>query len=88
MYPLATTTRCLLAPCDWSGGSDESAKPTTFAPLSLVLFLFDFYVDDICKKTILTYQIVKNANDREKVGEQGEEEMEIISDEKTYSGCG
>lgn len=31
---------------------------------------------------------MKKANNREKVGEKGEKEMEINFDEKTYSGCG
>lgn len=59
-----------------------------FTPLFLVLFLFDFTIFVILKKTILTYQNVKKANEREKVGEQGQKESGNNFGEKTYSECG
>jgi len=59
-----------------------------FTPLFLVLFLFDFTIFAILKKTILKYQNVKKANEREKVGEQGQEESGNNFGEKTYSECG
>jgi hypothetical protein len=40
------------------------------------------------RKTISTYQNVKNANNREKVGEAGQKKATHKSGEKTYSGCG
>ena len=40
------------------------------------------------KKTILTYQNNKKANEREKVGEQGEKKTGNNFGEKTYSECG